>query len=63
MVFHLQIKISYYEQLQLILIMNSIKDKSKLTQVVIEDAPHSIREGKFRDEVERVLVDWFKNKF
>jgi len=28
----------------------------------MKDAPHSIKEGKFRDEVEQLLATWFKNK-
>lgn len=39
---------------------NAVKDKSKLTHIVIKDAPHSIKEGQLRNEVERILVDWFK---
>lgn len=44
-------------------IMNYIKaveDKSKLTHVFMKDAPHSIKEGKFRDEVEKIYLDWFR---
>ncbi len=40
--------------------MNSVKDKTKLTHVFMKDAPHSIREGKFRDEVEKIYLDWFR---
>jgi len=40
--------------------VNAVKDKSKLTHVVMKDAPHSIKEGKFRDEVEQILTKWFK---
>jgi esterase/lipase len=40
--------------------VNAVKDKSKLTHILMKGAPHSIKEGKFRDEVERILVDWFK---
>jgi len=43
--------------------MNAIKDKSKLNYVLMKNAPHSIKEGPFRDEVERILVEWFRNKF
>lgn len=39
--------------------INAVKDKNKLTHVVMKDAPHSIKEGKFRDEVEKILVEWF----
>ncbi len=38
---------------------NSVTDKSTLTHVVMKGAPHSIREGKFRDEVEHILTTWF----
>jgi|SRR3990167_1920038 len=41
--------------------VNAIKDKSKLTHIVIKNAPHSIKEEKFRDKVEQILVDWFGN--
>ena len=42
--------------------INAVKDKNKLTHIIMKNVPHSIKEGKFRDEVERILVDWFKNK-
>ncbi|MCL4415883.1 MAG: alpha/beta fold hydrolase [Actinobacteria bacterium] len=42
--------------------INAVTDKSKLTHIIIKDAPHSIKEGPFRDKVEQILVDWFKNK-
>jgi esterase/lipase len=42
--------------------MNAVKDKSKLTHVIIKGAPHSIKDGKFKDEVEQVLLKWFKDK-
>jgi len=42
--------------------INAVKDKSKLKHVLMEDAPHSLKEGRFRNEVERVLTEWFKNK-
>jgi uncharacterized protein len=37
---------------------NAVKNKNKLTHIVIENAPHSIKEGPFRDQVEKILVDW-----
>lgn len=43
--------------------INAIKDKSKLTHIVMKNAPHSIKEGPFRDEVERILIKWFGNRF
>lgn len=42
--------------------INAIADKSKLTHVVMKNAPHSIKEGPFRDEVERILMKWFGGK-
>jgi esterase/lipase len=42
--------------------INAVKNKKKLTHVVMLDAPHSLREGKFRDECEQILVSWFNNK-
>lgn len=39
----------------------AIKDHEKLSHVVVKDAPHSIKEGQFRDEITKTLVDWFKN--
>lgn len=41
---------------------NAVQNKSKLTHILMKGAPHSIKEGKFRDEVERILVDWFKDR-
>lgn len=38
---------------------NAIKDKTKLTHIVVQGAPHSMKEGKFRDEVAQMLVGWF----
>jgi uncharacterized protein len=40
--------------------INAVVNKEKLTYVLMKDAPHSIKEGIFRDEVTRILVDWFK---
>lgn len=40
--------------------INAITDRIKLTHVVINDAPHSIKEGVFRDKVEQVLISWFR---
>ncbi len=42
--------------------MNAVKDKSKLTHILLKDAPHSLKEGRFRDEVEQVFARWFQNK-
>jgi uncharacterized protein len=42
--------------------INAIKNRDKLTHVIVKDAPHSIREGRFRDEITDILVEWFKDK-
>ena len=42
--------------------VNAVIDKSKLTHTVMRGAPHSIKEGPFRDKVEKILTDWFKKK-
>lgn len=42
--------------------INALKDKNKLTHIVVENAPHSTVEGLFRDRVEQILVDWFGKK-
>ena len=41
---------------------NAIKNKNKLTHDIMKNAPHSIQKGPFRDQVERILVAWFRNK-
>lgn len=41
---------------------NAVSDKTKLTHIVIKGAPHSIKRGPFRDKVEKIYVDWFKNR-
>lgn len=38
---------------------NAVSDKKKLTHKVMKGAPHSIKEGPFRDEVTKILIDWF----
>jgi uncharacterized protein len=42
--------------------INAVENKEKLIHVLMKNAPHSIKEGPFRDEVTRILVDWFKTK-
>lgn len=42
--------------------IDAIVDKSKLTYVVLKGAPHSIKPGRFRDEVTKILTEWFKNR-
>ena len=41
--------------------MDAVKDKTKLTYIVMEGAPHSVKEGKFRDQVTQILADWFRH--
>lgn len=41
---------------------DSVRDKSKLTHIVMKGAPHSIKPGPFKEEITKILVDWFKNK-
>lgn len=41
---------------------NSAPDKSKLTYVFMEGAPHSIKPGPFRDRVEKIYVEWFTKR-
>ncbi|MBI4167452.1 MAG: alpha/beta fold hydrolase [Candidatus Aenigmarchaeota archaeon] len=43
--------------------LKAVKDQSKLTHTLMKNAPHSIKEGKFRNEVERILIEWFKSRF
>jgi uncharacterized protein len=40
--------------------INAVKNKSKLTHIVVENAPHSIKDGPFKDEVEKILTGWFR---
>ena len=42
--------------------VDAVKDKNKLTHIVMKDAPHSIKPGPFKEEVTKILVNWFKNK-
>ena len=42
---------------------NAVSDKRKLNHVVIKGAPHSMKDGKFKDKVTKILVNWFNNKF
>ncbi len=41
---------------------NAVKDKNKLTHVFMKGAPHSIKAGPFRDQVEKIYLDWFKKR-
>lgn len=40
--------------------IDAVKDKRQLTHIVVKNAPHSIKEGPFKNEVERILIRWFK---
>lgn len=40
--------------------INAVKNKKNLTHAVMLGAPHSLREGSFRDECQQILVSWFK---
>lgn len=40
--------------------INATKNKNNLIHIIVRGAPHSIEEGLFRDEVTRILVDWFR---
>lgn len=39
--------------------MRAVQVSDNLTYVLMKGTPHSIKEGKFRDEVEQILVEWF----
>lgn len=39
--------------------IHAIQDKDKLSHIVIKNAPHSIKDGPFKNETERVLSAWF----
>ncbi|MDO8609337.1 MAG: alpha/beta fold hydrolase [bacterium] len=43
--------------------MNAVSDISKVTHIVMKNAPHSISEGPFRDMVEQILNNWFGDFF
>lgn len=42
--------------------INAVKDKDKLTHIVLKNAPHSIKDGPFKQEVARILVNWLKDR-
>ena len=42
--------------------LNSVKDKNKLTYILLKGAPHSVKAGKFRDQIEQILVKWFNTQ-
>lgn len=39
--------------------IDAVIDKDKLSYTVIQDAPHSAKEQWHRDEIEKLLADWF----
>lgn len=39
--------------------MNVLVDPKQATHVLMKGAPHSIKEGPFRDEVQKILTEWF----
>jgi uncharacterized protein len=43
--------------------INAVKNKNKLTHILLKDAQHSIKDGPFKDEVERILVKWFDKNY
>lgn len=43
--------------------LRAVDNQNKLTHIVMKGAPHSTKEGKFRDEVVRILTGWLQNKF
>jgi len=53
-------KVVFHETIQNYI--NAIKNKGQLTHIVIKNAPHSIKVGPFRDETEKILTNWFRNK-
>jgi len=42
--------------------LNSMKKAKQVTHIIMKDSPHSISPGRFRDEYEQILIDWFKDK-
>ena len=41
---------------------DAVRDKSRLTYTILKGAQHSIKPGIFRDNVEKILVDWFRDR-
>ncbi len=41
---------------------NAIKDKTKLTHIIMRNAPHSMKASPFKDEVKQILVKWFGDR-
>ena len=39
--------------------MNAVKNQDKVQHALLKNAPHSIKDGPFKDEVERILVGFF----
>lgn len=40
--------------------MNALADQKQATHVLMKGASHSIKEGPFRDEVQKILTEWFQ---
>lgn len=40
--------------------MNTLTDQKQGTHVLMKGAPHSIKEGPFRDAVQKILAEWFQ---
>lgn len=40
--------------------VNAVSDRNKVKHVLMKNATHSITDGPFKNEVTRILVDWFK---
>ena len=41
---------------------DAIKNQKKVTYVIMNGASHSARDGSFRDQIENILVAWFKDR-
>lgn len=43
--------------------LDAVKDKNKLTYIVMKDAPHSINHNeKFKEKFKEILISWFNKK-
>lgn len=42
--------------------IHAVPSQSQVTHVVIKDAPHSMKDGPFKNEVEKILLDWFRSE-
>jgi len=41
--------------------VNAVSDTKNLTHILMKNAPHSIKEGPFKEEVVKILNGWFEN--